>query len=46
MNFYFGNAEEPVYFNVGLATKSSNKVVVKFTMESNNNANESEEAKK
>ena len=46
MNFYYGNAEKPVYFNVGLATKSSNKVVVKFTMESNNNVNDSEEAKK
>ena len=40
------DAEEPVNFNVGLATKSSNKVVVKFTMESNNKVNDSEEAKK
>lgn len=46
MNFYFGNAEKPVYFNVGLATKSTNKTPVKFTMESNNTEYESEEAKK
>lgn len=46
MNFYYGVAEEPVYFNVGLATKSNNKTKVKFTIESNNIDHDSEEVKK